>query len=139
MREIQSIIRPTTSPGEKLVKRARLKSRSREAAVSELPSLDEALAVFSMEVARARRYERPLSAMTAPRSIILEDRVPLRVTDVAAHLGSGRFIALLIETGPSEAQALAERIRRQDPECDVRVASFPEDALTLDELMSEVI
>ena len=121
------------------MKRTRPKGRSRERAVSELPALDDALAVFSMELARARRYERPLSAMSAPQSIVLEDRVPLRVTDIAARLTNGRFIALLIETGPDDAEALAERIRREDGECDVRVASFPEDALTLDELIGEVV
>lgn len=120
------------------MKRSKLKTRPRDAGDA-LPSLEDALPAFSMELARARRYERPLSAISAPQSVLVNNRVPLRVTDVAAQIAGGRFIALLIETGREDAEALAERIRRESQAHDVRVASFPEDALTLDDLIGEVV
>jgi GGDEF domain-containing protein len=77
--------------------------------------------------------------VSAPRSLLVGDRVGLRITDVAAELSRDRFIALLIETGREEAEALVERIQRESGSCEVRVASFPEDALTLDELIERVL
>ncbi len=116
---------------------SRMNDRARSLLAS-LPELKDALPVFAVELARARRYDRPLSVISAPVLALDPEQVPLRVTDVAAKTTDGRVIALLIETDNDEADALAERVLRGDTRADVRTATFGKDALTLDDLLSAV-
>ena len=75
---------------------------------------------FAQEVSRARRYRRPLtlvlldpqepagSGHVASASMVL--RTEMRASDVLAHLGSGRFAALLTESTTDSAKGLAGRL-----------------------------
>lgn len=73
-----------------------------------------------LEEARARRYERPLSAvvLAAPRKpspgqlaeLARLLRGAARATDVVGHLGDGAFAVLLPECDEAVASALAERL-----------------------------
>lgn len=99
---------------------------------------------FEEESRRSGRYSCPLSL------IVLEVRAEddayrlqdglrnwldesLRSTDLASHLGGGRYLALLTETPVDDAAAIAARIAERFPD-DVAIglASFPDDGDTLD-------
>jgi diguanylate cyclase (GGDEF)-like protein len=84
------------------------------------------------EIERSRRYGGPLAAImidlddlkpindelghaTGNRALVelaSAIRAELRVTDFAARYGGDEFVVLLPHTGPDEARALAERLRR---------------------------
>ena len=84
------------------------------------------------EVARAKRYGRPLAALIldldnlkaindqlghqagdeALREVANALRASLRVTDIAARYGGDEFVVLLPETGLPGAQAVADKVRQ---------------------------
>ena len=94
---------------------------------------------FEEETRRARRYEHPLSLIVI--EVRCQDHASrvrtglrdwldrsMRATDLATHLGGGRYAALVTETGLEDASAIAARLAESFPE-DVAIglASFPED------------
>ncbi len=114
--------------------------RSSHARTTAHPSLDEFLPLIGLELRRARRYERPLSALA-----FALDGSPLelprgRATDiVAVSPRDKRLLVVLPETGPAAAAEYAARLDRESGIRPERTASFPEDALTLDELLRLVL
>jgi GGDEF domain-containing protein len=59
----------------------------------------------------------------------------LRSTDMASHLGGGRYLALLTETGLEDASAIAARTAQQFPaDVAIGLGCFPEDGNTLEEV-----
>jgi hypothetical protein len=91
---------------------------------------------MAYEFARARRYERPISMMALPWAGLPEDAVLLRFSDILA-IDRRRETAYVMmpETDAPGAAGAVRRVR--DAVADVRVgaATFPEDALTLQDLM----
>lgn len=99
------------------------------------PSLDEFLPLISLELRRARRYERQLTALSFDVEVYPE--LPrARATDlVAVSVSHGRVLVVLPEAGPESAAGYADRLERDIGFAPVNAASFPDDALTLDVLM----
>jgi GGDEF domain-containing protein len=100
---------------------------------------------FEEEARRAERYARPLTAMiievmrdgsykTADElTAWLEQE--LRGTDLACHLGDGRFLAVLTETSLADGAAIAARMAERFPTAlAVGLGTFPEDGAQLDEV-----
>jgi GGDEF domain-containing protein len=98
---------------------------------------------FEEESRRATRYDSPLSVMVVEigKDDAYETRDEVtrwlagekRGTDLASHLGDGRFIVILTETGLEEAAAIAGRLAKRFPEIvEIGLGSFPEDAATLE-------
>jgi hypothetical protein len=103
------------------------------------PSLDEYLPLIGLELRRARRYERQLSALALALDRPLE--LPRgRATDIVAVSRShNRLLVVLPEAGPDAAADYAERLVRDTGARPLRTASFPDDALTLDVLLRLVL
>jgi GGDEF domain-containing protein len=100
---------------------------------------------FEEETRRAERYTRPLTAMAVEvvkdPSYKTRDQLTrwfeqeLRGTDLASHLGDGRFLVLLTETSLEEAAAIAGRIAERFPDAlDIGLGSFPEDGASLQDV-----
>ena len=103
------------------------------------PTLEEFLPLISLELRRARRYERELSVLAVDR-----DAYPAlprgRATDiVAGSPGERRVVIVLPETGPEAVARYAERLKRDTGVAPLSAASFPDDALTLDVLLRLVL
>lgn len=103
------------------------------------PTLEEFLPLIGLELRRARRYERQLSAL----ALDLE-AYPLlprgRATDiVAVSPDHQRVVVVLPETGPEGAARYAERLKRDIGLDLLGASSFPDDALTLDVLLRLVL
>jgi GGDEF domain-containing protein len=98
------------------------------------------------ECYRSKRYERPLSfilvqstgaeADAVQRQVGAWVRKDLRVTDIAARLGGGRYAVLLVETSPAEADTIAGRLYAAVRDVDIGVCHFPDDGASLDELLA---
>jgi hypothetical protein len=101
------------------------------------PTLDEYLPLIGLELRRARRYERGLSALTLDAAAF--PKLPRgRATDIVA-VCDGRVLIVLPEAGPTDAAHCAERLERATGFAPLAAASFPEDALTMDTLLQLVL
>jgi len=99
---------------------------------------------------RATRYQRHLSLVlvdVAEGEETADDWPPaerlsawlgryIRLSDLACHLGKGRFAILMPETGAKAAAAAAGRICSQPMPTHAAHASFPEEARTYDDLIA---
>jgi GGDEF domain-containing protein len=100
---------------------------------------------FEEEARRAERYARPLTAMIIE---VMRDEnhetlgeltawleQELRGTDLACHLGAGRFLIVLTETSLADGAAIAARMADRFPRTlAIGLGSFPEDGAQLDEV-----
>jgi hypothetical protein len=115
-----------------------------------LPALADCQPFFEREMARARRYERPLGIVVhdfdpvwefAPELAHLLVQT-LRITDLAALDATRKHVVVLLpETDRLQAETVAARLRRLIPPPTpirprVGTAVFPADALILDELVA---
>jgi GGDEF domain-containing protein len=100
---------------------------------------------FEEEARRADRYARPLAALLVEvkrhEAYKTEDQVTawleqeLRATDLASHLGDGRYMALLTETNASDADAIVSRLSGRFPHAlAIGVGCYPQDGKSLDEV-----
>ena len=101
---------------------------------------------FEEEAKRSERYSRPLSVIIVEvrcedDAYRVQDEVrlwldrSLRSTDMASHLGGGRYVALLTETGMEDASAIAARTAEHFPETvAIGLGCFPEDGASLEEV-----
>jgi len=100
---------------------------------------------FEEETRRSERYSRPLTVITMEvrgmqaREVQAELRdwldQSLRSTDLASHLGGGRYLALLTETLLEEAAALAARLAARFPEnLEIGLGCFPEDGSRMEDV-----
>ena len=98
------------------------------------------------ECSRAERYGRPLALLVVEpwpasddpnESRPVEDwlRQRLRKADIPGYLGSGRYAVLLPETGTNGASRLCGRLRKEVPRMRTGFSSFPQDGLTLGDLV----
>ena len=95
------------------------------------------------EVARARRYSKPLSLVsvwaTEPDTITavaahLNER--LRDTDLAGYLNNGHFVIILAETAMDGAAIVLERAAAQFGDAvEAAAVTYPADGETFDELL----
>jgi GGDEF domain-containing protein len=100
---------------------------------------------FDEEARRAERYNCSLSVILievrADEAYRTQDGIrawmdtSLRSTDLATHLGAGRYLAMLTETVLDDAAAIAARVAENFPQ-DVAIglACFPDDGATLEEV-----
>jgi PleD family two-component response regulator len=100
---------------------------------------------FEEETRRAGRYARPLTAVVIE---VMGDETfktldgltawldqELRGTDLACHLGDGRFLIVLTETSLADGAAIAARMAQRFPKAlTMGLGSFPEDGGKLDEV-----
>lgn len=102
-----------------------------------LPVIEDPAHLMAYEFARARRYERPISVLVmAQEDVPSGDTVHLRFSDMLA-MDARRDLALVLlpETNATDAAGAARRVRAGLPVgVHFGVASFPDDALTLDDL-----
>lgn len=101
---------------------------------------------FEEEARRSERYSRALSVVAMEvrcedEAYRIQDELrnwldqSLRSTDMASHLGGGRYVALLTETEMDDASALAARTAERFPEkVAIGLGCFPEDGSTLEEV-----
>ena len=100
---------------------------------------------FEEEAHRAERYSTPLTVMLievkTDEGFRTRDEVTawlqheLRSTDLASHLGDGRYLAVLTETGHEVASSIAARAIERFPDMlAIGVGSWPEDGASLREL-----
>lgn len=98
------------------------------------------------ECYRAERYGRPLSLLVVEAWPASEDlkasgevegwlRQRLRKADIPGYLGSARYAVLLPETGANGASRLSGRLRKEVPRIRTGISSFPQDGLTLGDLV----
>ncbi len=130
------------------------------------------LKAYSDEFLRASRFDRPLSLIMADLDLLRNInntyghlagdavlarigqiiRENIRPFDIAGRFGGEEFAIALLETGPAEAQCIAERIRQAVEATNFQVAtsptpirvtlslgiaSFPEDALSPEDLVHQ--
>ena len=62
-------------------------------------------------------------------------RQGLRKADVPGYLGNGRYAVLLPETGANGASRLSARLRKEVPRIRAGFSSFPQDGVTLGDLV----
>jgi hypothetical protein len=105
------------------------------------PAFAEVRSLMEYELARARRYERPLSLVAVEPETLRLARFPLRFADLFAETPDGSLVLMMLpETGADGALALAQRLQGPDVAADdLRVASFPDDGVTLDDLVRAVL
>ena len=101
---------------------------------------------FEEEARRSERYDRPLSVIAMEvhcqdEAYRVQDELrawldqSLRSTDLASHLGGGRYIALLTETELEDASAIAARIAERFPDTvNIGLGCFPEDGSKLEDV-----
>jgi diguanylate cyclase (GGDEF)-like protein len=93
---------------------------------------------FDEEARRSERYSRPLSVVLievrSNDAYRTQDEVRnwlsgcLRSTDMASHLGGGRYVALLTETPLDDAAAIAARLAESFPDTiAIGLGHFPDD------------
>ena len=98
------------------------------------------------ECYRAERYGRPLALLVvepwpasddpeANRAVEAWLRERLRKADIPGYLGSARYAVLLPETGANGASRLSVRLRKEVPRIRTGFSSFPQDGLTLGDLV----
>jgi hypothetical protein len=105
------------------------------------PAFTEVRSLMEYELARARRYERPLSLVAVEPETLKLARFPLRFADLFAETSDGSLVLMMLpETGADGAVALAQRLQGSDVAADdLLVASFPDDGVTLDDLVRSVL
>jgi hypothetical protein len=104
-----------------------------------LPALDDVATVMEYELARARRYERPLSLTAVPLEIVRREAISLRLSDLFALSPAGdALIIMLPETDAAGAGALVGRLG-QDGALDIPVVTFPTDGFTLEDLVAQLL
>jgi GGDEF domain-containing protein len=98
---------------------------------------------FEEEARRAERYERPLSVILvevrSDHAYQTQDELRnwldqyVRSTDLATHLGAGRYLAMLTETPLDDAAAIAARIAENFPQnVAIGLGGFPDDGASLE-------
>jgi hypothetical protein len=106
-----------------------------------LPALADVVTLMEYEVARARRYRRPLSLMAVGLETMLASRIRLRFTDLFAATPDGDTVLIMLpETDAAGAFGLTRRIQvaaRTDDE--MPIVSFSDDGVTLHDLMTQVL
>ena len=101
-----------------------------------LPSLRDFRPLLELELARARRYGRPLAVISFPAGA---EPLPHRVTDIMVYgAGARRVVLMLPETDAEAAAALVQRLQA-DGTGEIRFGTFPDDALTLESLLAMVV
>ncbi len=111
-------------------------SPERQAQVADVPLLGEVITLINAELARARRYGRPLSLLALPISEVAPYGPDGRVYDtIAVAPEHDCFVMVLPETTAPEARRLAERLSGDLPPARAAVASFPGDADTVEGLL----
>ena len=106
-----------------------------------LPALADVVTLMEYEVARARRYRRPLSLVAVSLETMLASEVRLRFTDLFGLAPDGDTVLVMLpETDASGAFGLVRRIQVASRiEEDMPVVSFKDDGVTLHDLMSQVL
>lgn len=100
---------------------------------------------FEEEARRSERYSRPLAVILievrSDEEYRTQDEVrnwldqSLRATDLASHLGAGRYVALLTETELEDAAALAARLAERFPKTvAIGLGCFPKDGANLEDV-----
>jgi PleD family two-component response regulator len=94
------------------------------------------------EVARARRYSKPLSLISlwvpTPELVasLAEHLVSaLRSTDLAGYFNNGHFVLLLCDTGRDGESFVLDRLLEGFPAASGGLVTFPDDGETFDELL----
>jgi hypothetical protein len=106
-----------------------------------MPALADVVTLMEYEVARARRYRRPLSLVAVSLETMLASEVKLRFTDLFALAPDGDTVLVMLpETDATGADGLVRRIQVASRiEEDMPVVSFKDDGVTLHDLMSQVL
>ena len=106
-----------------------------------MPALADVVTLMEYEVARARRYRRPLSLVAVSLETMLASEVKLRFTDLFALAPDGDTVLVMLpETDATGAYGLVRRIQVASRiEEDMPVVSFKDDGVTLHDLMSQVL
>jgi hypothetical protein len=106
-----------------------------------LPALADVVTLMEYEVARARRYRRPLSLVAVSLETMLASEVRLRFTDLFGLAPDGDTVLVMLpETDTTGAYGLVRRIQLASRiEEDMPVVSFKDDGVTLHDLMSQVL
>lgn len=107
-----------------------------------LPVIDDPGHLMAYEFGRARRYERPVSVMALHTAAIPEDApVRLRFSDIfTVDRRRGLALILLPETGSAGLAGAVRRLREGlPPKVSIGGASFPDNALTLEDLLEAAI
>jgi hypothetical protein len=106
-----------------------------------LPALADVVTLMEYEVARARRYRRPLSLLAVSLETMLASEVRLRFTDLFGLAPDGDTVLVMLpETDTTGAYGLVRRIQLASRiEEDMPVVSFKDDGVTLHDLMSQVL
>lgn len=106
-----------------------------------LPALADVVTLMEYEVARARRYRRPLSLVAVSLETMLASEVRLRFTDLFGLAPDGDTVLVMLpETDTTGASGLVRRIQLASRiEEDMPVVSFKDDGVTLHDLMSQVL
>ena len=99
------------------------------------------MTLMEYELARARRYERPLSLAAIPLSVQVSARNPIRFSDLFAISPDGEHVLVMLpETDAAGAGALARRLQESGGAVDdITVATFPDDGVTLSDLIDQVL
>ena len=95
------------------------------------------------EIARARRYGKPLSLVSAWAStkesidaLAAYFRDGLRDTDLAGYLNNGHFVLLLPETGAAGAAIVEERVRDVfGASIQIAAVAYPDDGESFEDLL----
>jgi two-component system cell cycle response regulator len=145
------VINPATRPRQLLVaKAAREAQAGRRLAIYDRETGLLAYWYFEQrldeEIKRAVRYERSLTVLFAEvppgeffrnqDQVVLWLKKNLRSSDLATHLGDGRFLVLLTETSFKGGIRLASRLRLEFPELQVGIAMCPAEGTTVTELQA---
>ncbi len=103
--------------------------------------LDDVMTLMEYELARARRYERPLSLAAIPLSTQVSARIPIRLSDLFAISPDGEYVLVMLpETDGAGAGALARRLQESGGAVDdITVVTFPDDGVTLSDLIDQVL
>jgi hypothetical protein len=125
---------------------------------TEVPDSRQALARVAEELARARRYERPLTVAVIalgddaaaqlpaelmrrrPSALAVATRQAMREIDIVCDATPGRCVVVIPEAGPDEARQAVHRTCqacavRLDSTLRVGIATFPKDGWTFPDLV----
>lgn len=99
------------------------------------------MALMEYEVARARRYERPLTLAVVPTDALARSSREMRLSDlVAAMPTDGVTLVMLPETDSAGGESLVRRLNEEGvPVDDVSIVTFPDDGLTLADLIDRAL
>ena len=100
---------------------------------------------FEEEARRSERYSRPLTVIAmevrGEGAHVVQAELrdwldqSLRTTDLASHLGGGRYLAMLTETPMADAAAIAARLAERFPaNLEIGLGCFPEDGNKLEDV-----